>query len=52
MRDHDIDIPAPDFSDGGVMDLGKIDAEDEGYEAAHDDCRAVFTGSGIDLPGS
>jgi hypothetical protein len=51
LRDHGIEMPDPDFSDGGIIDLATIDVEDEGYEAAHDDCKEVFAGSGIDLPG-
>jgi hypothetical protein len=51
MRDHGIDMPDPEFSDGGFIDLGSPDAGDEEYEAAHADCREVFTGSGIDIPG-
>jgi hypothetical protein len=51
MRDHGIDMPDPEFSDDGFIDLGSPDAGDEGYQAAHAECKEVFTGSGIDIPG-
>lgn len=50
MRNHGIDMPDPDFSAGGIVDLGTMDAGGNTYEAAHADCKDVFTGSGIDLP--
>jgi hypothetical protein len=50
MRDHGIDLPDPEFSDDGFIDLGSPDVGD-GYEAAHAECKEVFTGSGIDIPG-
>jgi hypothetical protein len=51
MRDHGIDMPDPDFSAGGMIDLSSADPSDDGYEEAHGECKEVFTGSGIDLPG-
>jgi len=51
MRDHGIDMPDPEFSDDGFIDLGSPDAGDEGYQAAHAECKEVFTGSGIDIAG-
>lgn len=50
MRDHGIDMPDPDFSASGMIDLGSADPSDAGYKAAHGECKEVFTGSGINLP--
>ena len=51
MREQGIDMPDPDFSDGGMMiEMGSGTPGDEAeFEAAHKECQSILAGIGIDF---
>lgn len=53
MRDNGFDMPDPEFSEGGMIDLGMSDPNDPTFAAADEACRDIFGGfgGGVDIVG-